>query len=239
MTQIENTFAQLRLHGMNRAWQSLMETRRHHELSLTDGLELLLQAESDHRMNRRTDRYRQQARFRYQASLSELTYDSARGLDKALLSQLATGEYVDRGEMVLVTGTTGSGKSFLASALGHHACAQGYKVAYFNMQKMLIRLKMARTDGSIVSLLDKTSKTHLLIIDDFGLARLDQQQSIDMMEILEDRHGKNATIIASQLPVASWYDLFSEETVADAVMDRVAHGSYRIELQGESLRKKR
>lgn len=239
MTTIETTFTQLRLHGMNRAWQSLVETRRQHETNLSDGLELLLQAESDDRLNRRTDRYRQQARFRYQATLNELNYDPTRGLDKALLSQLATGEYLDRGEMVLVTGTTGSGKSFLASALGHHACAQGYKVSYFNMQKLLIRLKMSRSDGTIISLLDKFAKTHLLIIDDFGLSRLDQQQSIDFMEILEDRHGKNATIIAAQLPVASWYDLFSEETVADAVMDRVTHGSYRIELQGESLRKKR
>jgi DNA replication protein DnaC len=160
-------------------------------------------------------------------------------LDKALVSQLASGDYIERGETLLITGNTGSGKSFLASALGHHACSQGHRVAYHNMQKLSIKIKMARSDGSIIGFLEKLAKTHLLVIDDFGLARLDPQLSLDFMDIMEDRYGKNATIISSQIPVASWYDLFPEETVADAIMDRLAHGSYRMDLLGESLRKKR
>lgn len=239
MTQIESQFLQLRLHGMSRVWQGLLETRRHHELSFTEGMELLLQAESEERTNRRTYRYEKQAKFRYQASLNELQYPPSRGLDKALVSQLATGDYIARGETLLITGNTGSGKSFLASALGHHGCSQGHRVVYHNMQKLSIKIKMARSDGSLIGFLDKLAKTHLLIIDDFGLARLDPQLSLDFMDIMEDRYAKNATIIASQIPVASWYDLFPEETVADAIMDRLAHGSYRIDLLGESLRKKR
>ncbi len=239
LSEIETTLNQLRLHGMQHSWQSLVETRRHFDLTLTEGIELLLQAERDYRGNRRTDRYRKNARFRYQASLSEITTDAARGLDRQVLAQLATGDYIVKGESVLITGATGSGKSYLASALGNQACSQGYKVAYYNLQKLLLRNKMSRADGSIGKFFDKTAKTNLLILDDFGLTRLEQQHSLDLMEMIEDRHGKHATIIASQIPVASWYDLFAEETLADAILDRLVHSSYRIELKGESLRKKR
>ena len=155
-----------------------------------------------------------------------------------MVNQLATGEYINQGQAVLITGATGCGKSFLASALGHHACAQGYKVAYYNLQKLLIKTKMARVDGSIYKLLEQISKTDLLVIDDFGLTHLEYQQQMDLMEIIEDRHAKKSTIIASQLPVASWYDVIGEETIADAILDRLVHSSFRIELKGDSLRKK-
>lgn len=239
MNQIELQLNQLRLHGMSHGWQALIETRRHHELSFSEGLEVLLQAEMDERRNRRSDRYRKNARFRYQASLAEVRSDTTRGLDKSLLAQLSTGEYITRGESILITGATGCGKSFLATALGNQACEQGYKVVYYNLQKMMMRNKMARAEGSLMKFFDKISKANLLILDDFGLARLDQQQCIDMMEIIEDRHGKNATIIASQLPVSSWFDIFAEETMADAILDRIIHSSYRIELKGETMRKKK
>jgi DNA replication protein DnaC len=239
MNQIENIMNQLRLHGMSRNWRTLTETRRVHELSLVEGLELLLQAETDERKNRRFDRLQKNARFRYKASAEELLYDPSRGMDKALIGQLLTGEYIGKGESVLITGATGCGKSFLASALGHHACAQGQSVAYYSVQKLLLRMKIARVDGSITSLLDKLAKTNLLVLDDFGLTHLEHQQQMDFMEIFEDRHAKNATIVVSQLPVASWYDVIGEETIADAILDRLVHSSYRIELKGESLRKKR
>ena len=224
---------------MSRSWQALLETRRSHELTLSEGLELLLQAEQQDRSDRRFERLQKNARFRYQASIEELSMEASRGLDKALVTQLATGEYLSKGESVLISGATGCGKSFLASALGHQACAQGYKVAYFNVQKLLLRTKMARLDGTIYKFLEKMAKTDLLILDDFGLTHLEQQQRMDLMEMIEDRHGRTSTIIASQLPVANWYDVIGEETIADAILDRLVHASYRIELKGESLRKKR
>jgi DNA replication protein DnaC len=239
MMQIESQLNHLRLKGMAHKWQALMETRKAHELSLGEGLELLLQAEEDERSNNRFERLQKNAKFRYQASIEELTYDASRGLDRSLMATLATCEYLTKGESLLITGASGCGKSFLASAMGHHACARGYSVGYYNTQKLLMRAKMSRLDGSLLKFFDKIAKTSLLILDDFGLTHLDQQQQLDLMEIIEDRLGKASTIIASQLPVANWYDVIGEETIADAILDRLVHTSYRIELKGESLRKKR
>lgn len=239
MEQIETQLAELRLHGMNRGWTALLETRKHHELSLSDGLELLLQNEQEDRKNKRFERLKKNAGFRYQASVEEVYTESERGVDKALMASLATGRYLQNGESVLITGASGCGKSFIASALGHQACMQGCKVAYFNLQKLLLRTKMARLEGTINKLFAKLAKTDLLIIDDFGLTYLEQHQRMDLMEIIEDRHGQNSLIIASQLPVANWYDIIGEETIADAILDRLVHTSHRIELKGDSLRKKR
>jgi len=238
MNQIETQMNKLKLHGMIRTWTALQETRQLHELSLFDGMELLLQAEEQERDNRRFRRLEHQAAFRYKASIEELRADPARGVDKALLATLATGEYISKGESVLITGATGCGKSFLSSALGHQACIQGYKVAYFNTQKLMLKTKMARLEGTIYKFFEKLAKTNLLILDDFGLTHLEKQQQMDFMEMIEDRHGKASTIIASQLPVVSWYDVIGEETIADAILDRLVHSSYRIEIKGESLRKK-
>ena len=230
---------QLRLHGMNRSWQALNETRKLHELTFSEGMEVLLQAEADDRDGKRFERLQANANFRYKASIEELNMDAARGMDKAMVANFATGDYIPKGEAILICGSTGTGKSFFASALGHQACTQGYRVAYFNVQKLLLKTKMSRIDGTVYKLFEKISKAELLILDDFGLTHLEQQQRMDMMEIIEDRHAKRATIIASQLPVAKWYDIIGENTIADALLDRMVHTSYRIELKGESLRKKR
>lgn len=238
MTQITSQFNELRLRGMGRSWETMIETRQHQDLSLSEGLEILLQAEKLDREQRRFDRLRKNAKFRYQASIEELRKDSSRGIDQTLMNSLATGRYMENGESIIITGATGCGKSFIASALGHQACAQGYKTAYFNMQKLTKQLKIARLEGSIVSFFLKLAKTHLLILDDFGLTHLEKQQQLDLMEIIEDRHARHSTIIASQLPVASWFDIIGEATIADAILDRLVHTSHRIELKGESLRKK-
>jgi len=238
MVQIETFLNQLRLHGMNRNWKAMVETRSHNELKLEEGLEILLQAEIQDRENRRYERLRKNARFRYQASIEEIRYDATRGIDKSLITRLASGEYISKGESVLITGATGCGKSFLASAFGQQACMQGHKVLYFNAQKLLMKTKMARAEGTSFKFFENISKTALLIIDDFGLTHLEKQQQLDLLEIIEDRHAKASTIIASQLPVASWFDIIGEETIADAILDRIVHTSHRIELKGESLRKK-
>jgi DNA replication protein DnaC len=238
MDQVQQQLSKLRLHGMSLRWQALIDTRKIHDLSFADGLQLLLQSEADERDNNRFSRLRKTAGFRYQASLEELKYDKSRGIDESFISRLATADYIRKGEPILITGATGSGKSFLASALGHHACLQGYKVLYFNMQKLLSRTKLARVEGSIIKLFDRLAKTDLLILDDFGLTHLDRQQQLDLMEMIEDRHGRKSTLIASQLPIASWFEIIGEDTIADAILDRLINTAYRIELKGESMRKK-
>lgn len=238
MNTIENQFSQLRLHGMYNSWKAMMETRQHHELSLGEGLEVLLQAEAEERTHRRFERLKNGAKFRYQATIEELNLETSRGISKDQITELTTGNYLQKGESVLITGATGCGKSFLASALGHQACSQGNKVLYFNTQKLLMKTKMTRIDGSFLKFFDKLAKANLLILDDFGLSHLDQKQQMDLMEIIEDRHGRSSTIIASQLPVGSWYEIIGEATIADAILDRLVHTSHRIELKGESLRKK-
>jgi DNA replication protein DnaC len=238
MESVEMLLRQLRLSGMNRTWQSLSETRRLHELSFTDGMQLLLQGEMDERTNRRFDRLQKNARFRYRASVAELGYDAHHGLDKALVSDLATCRWIEKGESLLISGATGVGKSTLATALGTQACAMGFSVMYFNTQKLIARTKNERLEGNILKFFDKVAKAKLLILDDFGLVRFQGQQQLDMLEIIEDRHGKASTIVASQLPVSNWYEVFSDATVAEALLDRLVHSSYKVLLKGESRRKK-
>jgi len=237
--QIELKLRQMRLAGMARGWQALNETKQVFDLSFSEGLEILIQREEEERKNNRFDRMIKGARFRYQASLEELSYEPSRGLNKSMIASLATCQYITKGESVLITGATGCGKSYVASALGHQACLHGHSVIYSNTQKFMLRTKMARADGSILKYFDKIAKASLLILDDFGLTKMDQQQQFDLMEVIEDRHGKASTIIVSQLPPASWFDVISETTIADAILDRLVHSSNIIELKGESLRKKR
>lgn len=239
MQTIESQLSELRLNGMKKSWQAIVETRRQHDLNLVEGIEILLDAELIERGNRRTSRLTKNAAFRYQATIEQVRYDASRGLDKSLITSLATGNFISEGSSIIITGATGCGKSYLASALGHQACMLGYKVAYYNVQKLMMKTRMARIDGSIYKFFDKTSKTDLLILDDFGLTHLEKQQQLDFMELIEDRHGSKATILASQLPLASWFDIIGEETIADAILDRLVHTSYKIELKGESLRKNR
>lgn len=169
MNDIQTQLSQMRLHGMAAAYQTLTETRQLQKLDLNEGLDLLLQSEALDRQNRRFKRLEYKADFRYKASIEELKTDAARGLSSQLIATLATGNYIKNGESVLITGATGCGKSFLASALGHQACLQGLSVAYYNAQKLMHQLKLSRLDGTIIRLFEKLSKTHLLIIDDFGL----------------------------------------------------------------------
>lgn len=239
MNQIEIQMKQLRLHGMVKSWEALQESRQLHNLSLKDGMEILLQSEEQERNNRRFKRLEYRATFRYKASIEELKVNKERGLDQNLIITLASGNYIDKGESILITGPTGCGKSFLASALGHQACQLGYKVAYFNTQKLMLKTKMARLDGSIYAYFEKLAKTDLLILDDFGLTFLEKQHQVDFMELIEDRHNKKSTIIASQLPIANWYDVIGEENIAEAVLDRLVHTSYKIEMKGDSMRKKK
>src|ERR1035437_8458596 len=146
--------------------------------------------------------------------------------------------FIRNAENILITGSTGTGKSYIASAIGHQACGFGYRVLYCNVGKLIGKLKMGKGDGTYAKEVAKIERQHLLILDDFGLHVLDAQGRSALMEIIEDRHGKNSTIFISQVPVNKWYEIIGEQTVADAILDRVVHGAHRLELKGESMRKK-
>lgn len=238
MDQINSALTALRLSGMSQCWKTLSETRKLNSLSLFDGMEMLLQAEHDQRAANRSARLLKNANFRYKATLEELNTQPVRNIDKSLINRLAMGNYIENGESILITGSSGCGKSFLATAFGYRACSMGHTVTYFNMQKLMMKLKMARLEGTIINQFDKLANTDLLILDDFGLTSLERQQQLDFLEIIEDRHAKKATIIASQFPVSDWFEIIGQETIADAILDRIVHTSHRFELKGESLRKK-
>jgi DNA replication protein len=239
MDLIASELKSLRMPGMAGCWLSLQETRRVDSLSLSEGLQLLLQAEKDQRKENRNARLIKEAGFRYRASIEEIIFDAARGVDKNRVLQLAGCQYIKQGTAVLITGAAGTGKSWLATALGYQACLLGFRVAYFNMQKFFRKITMTRIEATLPKFFDKMAQTDLLILDDFGMKVLDGQQLLDFLEVIEDRHARKATIIISQLPVAGWYDLMSSNaTAADAILDRIVHTAQRFELKSESMRKK-
>jgi len=239
MDEIANQLKSLRLSSMANCWTSLLETHRVKELSLNDGLQLLLQAEYDGRKENRNARLIKEAHFRYQSSIEELVLDASRGFDKTLILHLATGEYIKKGIPVIITGATGTGKSWLATALGYRACLSGFKVKYYGIQKLFEQITLARIEATLPRFFDKMAGVDLLIIDDFAIKKLDGQQALDFMEIIEDRHARKATIIISQVPVTDWYSVLEINTsVADAVLDRILHTAQRFQLAGQSFRRK-
>ena len=228
----------MKFYGMLRAFQTSLESGKTDDLTVDETIAHLINEEWDDRYNRKIARSMKNARFRYNASIEQMHFDINRNMDKNLVNRLAECTFIDKMENVLITGSTGIGKSYLASALGQQACSIGYRVLYMSIPKLFAKLKMAKADGSYISEIVKIERQHLLILDDFGIQPLDAQSRAALMEIIEDRHGKSSTIITSQLPISKWYEVIGEQTIADAIMDRVIHDAHRIELQGESLRKK-
>lgn len=225
--------------GMRKCWQTFIEARQCDTMTLTDGLQLMLQAEDDHRRNSRQTRLIKEARFRYSATLAETRFEDIRGFNRNAIMALASGNYIAHGDAVIITGATGTGKSWLATALGYQACMDGKTVRYYNLSKLLEAIDDARVAMTLSKLFDRLGQIDLLIIDDFGVKPLDGQQLLDLMEIIDDRYGRRSTIIASQLPVASWYDVLKKNTTAaDAILDRIIHTATRFELKGDSQRKK-
>ena len=223
---------------MTAAFKASLEDGRKVNLTADELISFLVDAEWDDRNNRRVARRIKMARFRYKANIEQIDFTVDRSLDKNLMNRFAECNFIDKHENILITGSTGIGKSYIASALGNHACMLGYKVFYAGTSKLFAMLKMAKADGSYIKEIAKIEKADLLILDDFGMQPLDTHNRAALMEIIEDRHGKRSTIIAGQLPVGQWHDVIGEKTVADAILDRIVHNAYRIEMVGESLRKR-
>ena len=229
---------QMKLHGMARAFQMSLENGSKDRLTADEMVGYLVDSEWDDRSNRRTERRIRSARFRYKANIEEVHFDVNRNLDKNQLFRFSECTFIDKAENILITGSTGIGKSYIASAIGNQACMLGYKVLYANTAKLFSLLKVAKADGSIMREIARIEKQDLLILDDFGIQPFDNQNRAVLLDIIEDRHGKRSTIITSQLPVLQWHDIIGEQTIADAVLDRIVHNAHRIELIGESLRKR-
>ncbi len=229
----------LKFYGMFHAFKSSIETGQTDQYTSDELLAHLIDSEWDYRQNRRIERQILYARFRYKASIEELHYHVERSIDRNQVMRLADCTFLDRYENLLITGSTGIGKSYLASAIGYQACMLGYRVLYASTPKLFAKLKMAKADGSYIKEIAKIEKQQLLILDDFGIQPFDAQSRAALMEIIEDRHSKTSLIITSQLPISKWHEVIGEKTIADAILDRIVHDAHRIELKGESMRKKR
>lgn len=229
---------QMKMHGMALAFKTSLEDGGKVHLTADEMISFLIESEWDDRNNRRIERRIRTARFRYKANVEQIDFKIDRNLDKNLINRFAECSYIEKNENILITGSTGIGKSYIASALGNQACMLGFKVLYASTSKLFAALKMARADGSYIRETARIEKMDLLILDDFGMQPSDSHNRSALIEIIEDRHGKRSTIIAAQLPVAGWHDVIGEKTIADAVLDRIVHNAHRIEMTGESLRKK-
>lgn len=238
---IEQTLSQLqslRLTGMAAALDEQRGVPDIAQLSFEDRFALLLEREQATRADRRLTRLLQLARFRVSACVEDINFRAKRGLDRALLLRLAGGEWIRTHQVVLLVGPTGTGKTWLACALGLSACRQGHSVRYLRLPRLLGEdLVRARADGSYGKLLQQLGKTDLLILDDWGLAPLGDRERRDLLEIVEDRVDRRATLVTSQLPVEHWHELVGDATFGDAILDRLVHHAHRITLTGGSLRR--
>lgn len=229
---------QLKFYGMHRALKTALETGKTENYTLDEFISYLIQAEHDDRHDRKINRLIKMARFRYKATMEKLIYNGDRKLDKNHVMRLSEFDFIRKGENVIITGLTGVGKSYLASALGQQACVEGFKVKYFNTAKLFAQLKMAKADASYIKEMNRLEKQDLIILDDFGLQPFDSQSRLMLLDLVEDRHQKGSLIFTSQIPVENWFDLIGDKTVADAILDRIVHNAHRINLRGESMRKK-
>ena len=238
-TQTLQQMQDLRLQGMHHAYRSQLELPMDQQLESHDLVAQLVQSEQLSRANEKTAYYLKLAKLRLPATIEQIECAATRNLTRQQLAIMAEGRYLQQGENVLITGSTGCGKSYLACALGHQACLQGYKTTYLNMNRLIEKVTLSKLDGSYIKLLNHLEKQTLIILDDFGLQNLTQEIRLTLLQLLEDRYGKKSIIITSQLPIAKWYEYINDPTLADAILDRLTANAHRIELKGESLRRKK
>ena len=231
---------QLKLSGMANALElqwSLPHT--YSDLDFDERISLLIDQESSARTNKRLQRLISAAQSKEIAEVDAIDYAHPRGLKKSQFTALLNGEWINKHQNLVITGPTGCGKTFLACAIGHHACHFDYSVRYFRANRLFEMLTISHGDGSYLKLINQLAKTQVLIIDDWGLEKLTQSQRSDLLEIMEDRHGSQSTIITSQLPVTKGHASIGDATLADAILDRLLHNAHKLSLKGESMRKTR
>jgi DNA replication protein DnaC len=229
---------ELRLTGMAEALEEQQAVPDLQGLSFEDRLGLLVDREVTLRKDRRQTQLLRQARLRLQASVEDLDFRSPRGLDRSVILRLATCDWIRHHQVVLISGATGTGKTYLACALAQAACRQGLSSRYFRLPRLVEELALARADGSYPKLMDRLQKTELLVLDDYGLTPLSHNERRDLLEVIEDRTGRKATLVTSQLPFEHWHDVVGDATFADAILDRLVHHAHRITLKGASMRRK-
>lgn len=237
-TQILAQLRQLKLPGMATALQTQLEqVGTYEQLPFLERLALLLDHEALSRDQRKHQRLIRQARFKLGATVQDIDYQHPRNISPAQIARLAQGEWIRRAQNLLITGPCGSGKTYLACALGHNACLHGYSVRYYRLSRLFLELTQAKADGTYHKQLKQLARLRLLVIDDWGLEPLTPAGRNDLMEIMDDRHGHTSTLIISQLPTDQWYASIGDNTLADAILDRLMHNAHRLPLKGESMRK--
>jgi DNA replication protein DnaC len=227
----------MKLRGLAACFHDLLEQKGPDKLTFEERFGLMVDREWTERQERRLIRRLQIARLREPACLEDLDYRHPRGLDRSVMQRLGTLRWVREHENVIITGKTGVGKTWIACALGDRACRENFSVRYFRLPRLLEAVRIARGDGTYEKTLGQIAKTTVLILDDWGLAPLEDQPRRDVLEILEDRHGRGSTVVCSQMPVKKWHDTVGDPTIADAILDRLIHNAHRIELSGPSMRK--
>lgn len=228
----------MKLTGTAQAFRELMENPKRTELTHEEFVGLLLDAEMTARENRRLNRLLGNARLKQQAYIEDIDYRQPRGLHKQIIIELANCNWIENHQNVLISGPTGVGKTYIACAIGTAACRKGYTVLYIRAPNLFNMMFSSRSDGSYLKTLGKLAKFSLLIIDDIGLSPMNDTERKDLLEIVEERYLCSSTIISSQVPIKDWYQIIGDPTIADAICDRLLHNAYKIELKGESMRKK-
>lgn len=228
---------ELRLFAMAQGLEEQRQSRQYDTLGFEERLALLVDREATVRDNHRLQLCLKKAKLRQNATIEDMDYRHPRGLDKATVLALASCQWIRQHQNCLITGPTGVGKSYLACALAHKACSEGFRAFYVRTSRIFEELSMAKADGRYRKLLTAYARLDLLILDDWGLVSLTEEQRRDLLEVLDDRHGLRSTIVASQIPVEKWHTVIGDPSIADAALDRLVHNAHKITLKGDSLRK--